>query len=620
MTKLKGARYYTGVLLVLCLTWGSQEAIAHVELSGYWGLRIHKESKDLTDTALVIGDFSGLPINAAARLRAESWDDATWAVPEHLCDGMAADYAPYAPGGMRIWSEVDLKTQQLIAWHVVYAWADQHRVIWMDSRPHPPEGTLHTWMGFSTGEWVGDTLVVATTHLKAGWIRRNGVPRSDLGRLTEYWIRHGDYLTVVSVVEDPVYLTAPFIRSANFRLDAGVQPGPADCSPRTESSLPRGFVAHYLPGTNSALEEFQRTLPLGAAAGGEETTYPEFFRLKSPGRATRVGDEIVHNAPAARETHRTDQRKTPRGIPHVVPAPAVAPRKVEVLPVRAGVFLLQTAAGNTTVQIGGDGIVIVDTQPAELSDSILSELSKLSPKPIRSIIDTSADTLSTGGNRRISSAAKSYTSEGEIAPIYAHENVLRTMIANAHGPTTDNAGVLPTDAFFTESTEIYLNDEAVEILHMPSAHTDGDSIVYFRRSDVVSAGAVFLTTGYPVIDLSKGGSINGEIDALNRIIDITVPERNEEGGTLIVPGQGRVCDEYDVVAYRDMITTIRDRIKELIRRGMTLEQAQDSRPTKDYDSRYGTEEGPWTTRQFVEAIYLSLKAGDGISVDPIFGP
>ena len=612
MLKSNGdARYYTCVLLALWLSWGSQEAIAHVELSGHWGLRIHKDTKVLTDDGLAIGDFSGLPINAAARLRAESWDDATWSVPEHQCDAMGADYAPYGLGSMRIWSEVDLKTQQLIAWHVVYAWLTQHRVIWMDARPHPTEGALHTSMGFSTGEWLGDTLVVTTTHLKAGWLRRNGVPRSDLGKLTEYWIRHGDYLTVVSVVEDPVYLTAPFIRSANFRLDAGLQLSPVACSPRKETSLPRGFVAHHLPGTNLALQAFQRTLPLGAAAGGEETTYPEFFRLKSFGRTARAGDEVVHNGIAARETLRSDQRKTLVGIAHAPSASAVAARKVEVLPLRAGVFLLQTSAGNTTVQIGEDGILIVDTQPAELSDSILNELNKLSPKPIRNIIDTSADTLSTGGNQRISSVGKWFTSEGGAAPIYAHENVLRAMSANADGLSTSSAGAWPTDVFFTDSTEIYFNDEAVEILHTPSAHTDGDSIVYFRRSDIVSSGAVFITTGYPVIDLSKGGSIDGEIDALNRIIDITVPEKNEEGGTLVVPGRGRVCDEYDVVAYRDMITTIRDRIKDLIRRGMTLEQTQDARPTKDYDSRYGAEKGPWTTRQFVEAIYRTLKAGVG---------
>jgi cyclase len=605
------SRYSKYLLLALWFSFGSRETIAHVDLSGNWGLKIHKDFKDLTD-GLVIGDFSGIPINAAARLRAESWDDATWAVPEHQCDAVAADYAPYGLGSMRVWSEVDLKTQQLIAWHVVYAWQTPHRVIWMDARPHPSEGTLHTWMGFSTGEWVGDTLVVTTTHLKASWIRRNGVPRSDLGRLTEYWIRHGDYLTVVSVVEDPVYLTAPFIRSANFRLDVGFQLSPVTCSPKMENSLPRGFVAHHLPGTNAALQEFQRTLPSGAAAGGEETTYPEFTG-KSSGRVTPATDDTVRDAFAAQKTRR-DRRhhQTPASIAHAVSEPSADSRKVEVLPVRANVFVLLTSAGNTTVQVGDDGILIADTQPAELSDSILNEIKRLSSKPIRNIINTSADSFSTGGNERISKAGQFiglYSPEARGASIHAHENVLRLMSSNANGRNADDAAAWPTDVFFTDSTELYFNGEAVEVLHLPSAHTDGDSIVYFRRSDIISSGGVFMTTGYPVIDLSRGGSINGEIEALNRIIEITVPERNEEGGTLVVPGRGRVCDEYDVVAYRDMITIIRDRIKDLIRRGMTLEQTQAARPTEDYDGRYGTERGPWTTTQFVEAVYRSLVSG-----------
>jgi glyoxylase-like metal-dependent hydrolase (beta-lactamase superfamily II) len=156
--------------------------------------------------------------------------------------------------------------------------------------------------------------------------------------------------------------------------------------------------------------------------------------------------------------------------------------------------------------------------------------------------------------------------------------------------------------------ELYFNGEPVQLLHMPAAHSDGDSIVYFQRSDVIATGDLFNIESYPVIDLARGGTVNGVIDGLNRVIDIAIPERNEEGCTLIVPGHGRICDEYEVVTYRDMVTIIRDRVQALIDKGMTLEQVQAAGVTMDYDGRYGTEQGTWTTRKFIEAVYRSLAA------------
>lgn len=603
------------VALHLWAVWllsGSTAVLADVDLSGNWSVRLHEDLEERT-AGPVLGDYAGLPINTAARLRAESWDDATWSVPEHQCDALAADYAPHGVGSMRVWSEVDLKTQQLIAWHVVYWWHTPHRVIWMDGRRHPPAGAQHTWMGFSTGEWVGDTLVVTTTHLKEGWIRRNGVPRSDLGVLTEYWMRHGNYLTVVSVVEDPVYLTAPFIRGSSWGLDLGYQIEPDMCLPKAESELPRGFVAHHLPGTNAALQEssLNRKLPSEAAAGGEETMYPEYIRRLAGHATSGTHDSASVNVQKAQRT-----RPTPQGHPGGVdPATIISTDRhdVVVLPVRRDVFVLMSSAGNTTVQIGDDGILIVDTQPAELSPLILEQIRRLSRKPIRNIINTSVDIESTGGNGRIAMEGRSMGVFGEErrAWIYAHENVLRAMSANVNGKSARDSAAWPTDVYFTESRSLYFNGEAVEVVHVPSARTDGDSIVYFRRSDVVSAGGVFLTTGYPSIELARGGSINGVIEALNRIIDIAVPEKDGEGGTLVVPGRGRIGDQHDIVAYRDMITIFRDRVKEMMHRGFTLQQVQAARPTQDYDGRYGTEHGAWTTKRFVEAIYRSLASGGG---------
>ncbi len=165
----------------------------------------------------------------------------------------------------------------------------------------------------------------------------------------------------------------------------------------------------------------------------------------------------------------------------------------------------------------------------------------------------------------------------------------------------------PTVTLFMPQKDIYFNGEAVQVLHQPAAHTDGDSLVFFRGSDVVSTGDVFTTTGYPVIRPEDGGGIDGVIAALNRIIELTVPEEKQEGGTLVIPGHGRLCDEADVVEYRDMVTIIRDRIKSMVDMGMTLRQVQAAKPTADYDGRYGATSGFWTTEAFVAAAYESLK-------------
>ena len=167
----------------------------------------------------------------------------------------------------------------------------------------------------------------------------------------------------------------------------------------------------------------------------------------------------------------------------------------------------------------------------------------------------------------------------------------------------------PTDPFATESKDIFFDGEAVQVFHVPAAHTDGDSLVFFRRSDVVSTGDVFVTTSYPILDLQRGGSINGIIAALNRILEITVPAEKQEGGTMVIPGHGRLCDEHDVFEYRNMVTIIRDRIQDMIQKDMTLDQVKAARPTLDYDPRYGNTAGFWTTDMFVEAVYRSLKEG-----------
>ena len=167
-------------------------------------------------------------------------------------------------------------------------------------------------------------------------------------------------------------------------------------------------------------------------------------------------------------------------------------------------------------------------------------------------------------------------------------------------------GAWPTEGYPGDYKEVTFNGEAIQLFHQPAAHTDGDSLIFFRRSDVIVTGDIFVTTSYPVIDVKRGGSINGVIAGLNHIIDITIPKDWQEGGTMVIPGHGRIGDEADVVEYRDMVTIIRDRIQNMIRKGLTLEQVKAARPTLEYDPRYGFESGPWTTAMFVEAVYRGL--------------
>jgi len=302
-----------------------------------------------------------------------------------------------------------------------------------------------------------------------------------------------------------------------------------------------------------------------------------------------------------------------------LPLPAYARQnfdnvEIHVLPVQGNVYMLVGAGGNITVQAGDQGVLFVDTQFAPLSDKILAAVRKLSNRPIRYIINTHYHLDHTGGNESIANAGMTpnvgpgANLQRPTATIIAHDNVLNRMSAPTGVQPPRPAGAWPTDTYVSGQKELFFNDEGIEVIHVPAAHTDGDSIVYFRRSDVVSTGDVFNTTSFPYFDTGAGGSINGVIDALNRIIQIAIPKHEQEGGTYIIPGHGRLCDEADIVEYRDMTTIIRDRVQAMIKKGMTLDQVQAARPTKEYDRRYGATTGPRTTDMFVEAVYRSLSA------------
>jgi glyoxylase-like metal-dependent hydrolase (beta-lactamase superfamily II) len=292
--------------------------------------------------------------------------------------------------------------------------------------------------------------------------------------------------------------------------------------------------------------------------------------------------------------------------------------QLHVLRVQGNVYMLLGAVGNITVQVASDGVLLVDTGAARMTDQVLAEIKQLAKpitgRPIRYIVNTHFHADHTGGNEKIRAAGKTITGGNvagnisdatEGAAIYAHEAVLKRMGAPTGAQAPTPSGAWPTDTYSDEK-DIFFNGEAIQLFHPKAAHTDGDTIVFFRRSDVVSTGDIFSTTTYPIIDVQNGGSINGVIDALNFIIDLTVPAEKQEGGTMVIPGHGRLCDEADVVEYRDMVTIIRDRVQDMIKKGMSLEQVKAAKPTRDYDPLYGATTGIWTTDMFVEAVYKSL--------------
>ena len=324
--------------------------------------------------------------------------------------------------------------------------------------------------------------------------------------------------------------------------------------------------------------------------------------------------------------------------------------EVEVLPIRGNLFAIFGAGGNIVVSIGNDGTMLVDAGRAEMTDKVLAAVQRLQrewsvrneskpsgfgaetrssvadrhvtapPKPIRYIVNTAVDPDHVGGNEKLRNAGHTFTGgnvagniadAAEGAAILAHENVLSRLAHGGEGQTAPPADALPTDTYFVEFYKLshYFNGEGVQLFHMPKAHTDGDSIVHFRGTDVIALGDLMSTGSYPVIDVAKGGTINGVIEGLNRVLDMSIAEFRLEGGTLMVPGHGRLVDSADVAYYRDMLTIIRDRVEDLIKKGRTLEQVKAANPSGDYDTEYGSTSGPWTTANFIEAVYRTLGGG-----------
>jgi hypothetical protein len=252
-------------------------SFGQIDFSGEWAPRFHEDQVERVPGP-ELADYLGIPINEAGRKRGESYDADILELHEWQCRPHSADYMYRGPSQLRISKNVDPVTRQLTSWNAEWFRSNLLRPIYMDGRPHPPEHALHTWAGFSTARWEGNMLTIRTTHLKEGYIRRNGLARSDKATVTEHWIRNGDFLTIVTIVNDPVYLTEPFVRTTDYQLDRRQQMTVYPCAPSQTLSLEKNKVPHYLPGENPYMTEFANRyeLPLEAVRGGAETMYPEY--------------------------------------------------------------------------------------------------------------------------------------------------------------------------------------------------------------------------------------------------------------------------------------------------------------------------------------------------------
>jgi cyclase len=283
---------------------------------------------------------------------------------------------------------------------------------------------------------------------------------------------------------------------------------------------------------------------------------------------------------------------------------------VEVLPVQGDVYLIATGKGsNIVVQVGDQGALLVDASVPEVSDQVIAEIRKLTKGPVKGIVNTSTDIDHIGGNAKISAigqpmfAGNIGNGPGPQATIFSHEKALNQISVPSGQTSSVPTALWPTDTFFSDKKKIFFNHDPIEFHYAPG-HTAGDIIVWFRRSDVIAAGDVFSTTSFPKFDAARGGTMQGILDGLNHLIDLAVPEFNQQGGTRIVPGHGRIANQSDVVEYRDMATIVRDRVRDAMTKGMTLDQIKAAKMTLDYDGIYSTPS--YTGGMFVEAIYNDL--------------
>jgi glyoxylase-like metal-dependent hydrolase (beta-lactamase superfamily II) len=604
-----------------------------VDLTGTWRWLHQEDAYEIGQgPGADPGQYAGLPLNDAARMRADTYSE-EWVSTSPLlqCRPRSVTYQPLGLDPMRIEQFVDPLNRQLLAYRVSYEKTPGERMIWLDDRPRPSPYAKHSWEGFSNGKFKGDTLEINVSHIKESYVRRNGVPTSFRTTVFEQVALDEPFLTWVITVMDPDYLTEPLVKSATYIRAPTLQLPQYPC--QVLDDRPPGAeyrVPHYLLGQNPYLTEdvMKYRMPIETLRGGAEKNYPEWraiARKLSPPVADAKLTAVYNDA----STHIAERAEAQ-------PKRAPTYDKTEWLHAAGNVYMVGGAGGNIAVSAGGDGIILVDSGVAEASPKVLEAIQHIaevaraadrsmersdSASPfgdtwqathsfrnpiIRMIINTNDDLDHVGGNANIrkSPLFRGFGSEGGGAalPIVAHNQVQQRMTDRK-----DPELAIPTSVYSSETFTLhrFLNAQAIQIFHMPNAITDGDSVVLFRRSDVIAAGDIYSSEIYPPIDLARGGSIAGEIEALNKLVDMCVTEFMSQGGTLVIPGHGWLSDAGDVSLYRDMLIIIRDRVQDMIDKGMTLEQVRAAKPTVDYDPEFGRQ--PGATARFVEAVYRSLK-------------
>ncbi|PYS32407.1 MAG: hypothetical protein DMG14_34635 [Acidobacteria bacterium] len=635
-TRIAGVSLLLVTVILVCIPTYAQPARPQnpPDITGEW----RQESDESGLGQPPLGDYLGIPFNEAGRMRADTTAESIWGTPEYQCRPHSAPHQWRGLGGARILKEQDPQTREVKAYHIQFM-RSLDWPIYMDGRPHPPAYAPHTWSGFSTGEWVGNTLKVTTTHLKDGYLRRGGPQTSDMYTMTDYMTRHGDILTINTVIDDSIYMDEPFVQSITYVYDTTAGSAFAE-----NGGTDRHHVPHFLPGQNTALSDWlknQDWIPVEPTRGGVKTLYPE-YRAALNGSANATNLKV----PSSRSAFSPDKSIADQ-----------SPRdgEVHILPVQGNIYMLVADGTNITASVGPQGVLVVNTGSAPITDKLQATVNQLAnavaaapttnncfgpncpgvafgwsspfintiissptpPKPLRYIINTSDAPDHIGGNEKFATSGffprggglGAATGVGRTASVVAHENVLNRMSAPAGKQAAAPERAWPTDTYFDEFYKLpeYFNGEAVIVYHEPAANTDGDSIVFFRHSEIISAGNIYSTVSYPTIDLAKGGGIQGVVKGLNHILDLAVAEYRSQGGTWIIPSHGRLSDTGDVASYRNMLVMIRDRIQDMINKGMTLDQVRAARPTLDFDGRYGSNTGSWTTNMFVEAVYRSLK-------------